>query len=105
MAEKRLTKVIAEKLLANTESVSLHGFTELDDIAAGSLSMYEASGLGAFFELDGLTSLSDAAAESHSKQYLGATSNKFFAYADSGHRWRCPQTQLSWFFLRSTGAT
>jgi len=101
MAEKRLTKEIAEEFLADGKRPThLTAFTELDDEAAESLSKHEG-----WLCLNGLTSLSDAAAESHSKQYLGATSNKFFAYADSGHRWRCPQTQLSWFFLRSTGAT
>ena len=59
MAEKRLTKEIAEQFLADDESVDLNEFTELDDDAAESLSKHEGS-----LSLDGLTSLSDAVAES-----------------------------------------
>ena len=62
MAEKMLTKEIAEEFLADDESVDLEEFTELDDDAAESLSKYE---WGLY--LRGLTSLSDAAAQSLSK--------------------------------------
>ena len=63
MAEKRLTKEIAEQFLADDESVDLNEFTELDDAAAQRLSKYKGYCLG----LPGLTSLSDAAAESLGK--------------------------------------
>ena len=63
MAEKRLTREIAEQFLADDESVDLSEFTEVDDDAAESLSMHED-----VLSLNGLTSLSDAAAESLSKQ-------------------------------------
>ena len=62
MAEKRLTRQIAEQFLADDESVDLSEFTEVDDDAAESLSKHEGG-----LSLDGLTSLSDAAAESLSK--------------------------------------
>ena len=41
MAEKRLTKEIAEQFLADEYSVDLSTFTELDDDAAESLSKHE----------------------------------------------------------------
>ena len=62
MAENVLTKEIAEQFLADDASVDLFEFTELDDVAAESLSKDE----GILF-LDGLGSLPDAAAESLSK--------------------------------------
>ena len=62
MAEKRLTKEIAEQCLADRWSVKLTEFTKLDDDAAESLSNIKGQ-LG----LEGLTSLSDAAAESLNK--------------------------------------
>ena len=43
MAEKRLTKEIAEQFLADDESVDLSEFTEVDDDAAESLSKHEGS--------------------------------------------------------------
>ena len=57
MPEKRLTKEIAEQF------VYLSEFTELDDDAAESFSKHVGD-----LDLDGLTSLSDAAAESLSRQ-------------------------------------
>ena len=62
MAEKRLTTEIAEQFLADTYSVDLREFTEVDDDAAESLSKYEVD-----LNLKRLRSLSDAAAESLSK--------------------------------------
>ena len=85
MAEKRLTKELAEQFLAEGWSVKLTEFTELDDDAAESLSRYRSplslKGLTSLSDspvhlrlrlkmgesLNGLTSLSDAAAESLSK--------------------------------------
>ena len=62
MAEKRLTKGIAGQCRADRWSVKLTEFTELDDDATESLSNIKGQ-LG----LEGLTSLSDAAAESLNK--------------------------------------
>ena len=62
MAEKRLTKEIAEQFLADDESVNLEEFTDLDDDAAEILSRFKGD-----LELNGLTSLSDAASESLSE--------------------------------------
>ena len=62
MAEKRLTREIAEQFLADEDSVDLSEFTELDDDAAERLSTYPAA-----LCLNGLTSLSDAAADRLSK--------------------------------------
>jgi len=67
MAEKRLTKEIAEQLLADDEFMDLSEFTELDDEAAEVLSKYDEVSL----ELNGLTSLLDAAAESLSNKHRG----------------------------------
>ena len=58
MAENVLTKEIAEQFLADEDSVDLSEFTELDDDAAESLGKRT----GDYLYLDGLTSLSDAAA-------------------------------------------
>jgi len=58
MAENVLTKEIAEQFLADEDSVDLSEFTELDDDAAESLGKHT----GDYLYLDGLTSLSDAAA-------------------------------------------
>ncbi len=88
MAEKRLTKEIAEQFLADDESVDLNKFTELDDDAAerlskdkGGLILYGLTSLsdaaaaslgnydGEWLDLNGLTSLSFAAAESLEKQH------------------------------------
>ena len=56
MTEKRLTKEIAEQFLADDESVDLSEFTEVDDGAAENLSRHRG-----YLDLNGLTSLSDAA--------------------------------------------
>ena len=61
MAEKRLTKEIAEHFLADEKAVDLSEFTEVDDDAAESLSKHE--GDLAFRPL----TLSDEASESLSK--------------------------------------
>ena len=63
MAEKRLTKEIAEQFLADVDSVDLSEFNEIDDAAAEILS----NCTDTWLSLGGLTSLSDAAAESLSK--------------------------------------
>ena len=59
MAEKRLTKEIAEQFLVDDESVDLEEFTEIDDDAAERLSQHED-----WLFLDGVKSLTDSAAES-----------------------------------------
>ncbi len=59
MAEKRLTKEVAEQFLADDESVDSREFTELDDEAAEILRKHEGH-----LNLSGLTSLSDSAAKS-----------------------------------------
>ena len=58
MAEKRLTKEIAEQFMAY-DSPYVGKFTELDDVAAEILGKYEGE-----LDFSGLTSLSDAAAKS-----------------------------------------
>ena len=58
MAEKRLTKEIADQFLADEDSVDLSEFTAIDDDAAESLSKHEGR-----LNLNGLTELSDTAAE------------------------------------------
>jgi hypothetical protein len=75
MPEKRLTKEIAEQFLADQDSVDLSDFTDLDDEAAEILCGYE----GERLHLDGLTSLSDMAAEDL-REYSGSLSlNGLFA--------------------------
>jgi len=66
MAEIRLTKEIAERFLADEDSVDLWEFTELEDAAAESLSKHKGD-LG----LNSLTALSDAAAERFRKHVGG----------------------------------
>ena len=63
MAEKVLTKEIAEEALEAYVEPSLDEFTAIDDTAAEILSKFDDH-----LELNGLTSLSDAAAESLSKK-------------------------------------
>jgi hypothetical protein len=58
----KLTKKIAERFLADPDSVYLWGFTAVEDDAAESLGKHEGE-----LQLNGLTSLSDVAAESLSK--------------------------------------
>ena len=60
--ENVLTKEIAEQFIADDEAVDLSEFTAIDDEAARTWSQVEDNLL-----LSGLTSLSDAAAESLSK--------------------------------------
>ena len=55
MAEKRLTKEIAEELLADYGFMDLSEFTELDDDAVESLSKHEGD---LYLYLAGLTTLS-----------------------------------------------
>ena len=69
MAEKRLTKEIAEQFLADDTSVDLRDFTVIDDEAAEILWVYE----GERLHLDGLTSLSDIAARDL-REYSGSLS-------------------------------
>ncbi len=79
MAEKRLATEIAEQFVADDESVDLSEFTEVDDGAVENLSRHRG-----YLDLNGLTSLSDAAAESLSKRekgYLELDSNNFLSSA------------------------
>ena len=62
MPEKRLTREIAELLLADEDAVDLSEFAELGDDSAESLSKYEKD-----LDLNGLKTLSDVAAASLSK--------------------------------------
>ena len=77
MAEKRLTKEIAEQFLADDEYVDLHEFTEVDDDAAESLSKHDG-----LLSLDGLTSLSETAAESLSKSEGGLSLDGLTSLSD-----------------------
>ena len=69
MAEKRLTKEIAEQFLADDTSIDLRKFTVIDDEAAEILWVYE----GQRLHLDGLTALSDVASQ-HLKEFSGSLS-------------------------------
>jgi len=78
--EKILTKEIAEQFLKDEDSVDLEEFTSIEDDAAETLGEGSASltANGLFQErprlsLDGLTSLSDAAAESLATTCAGET--------------------------------
>ena len=88
MAERRLTREIAEQFLADDETVDMMGFTVIDDAAAEVLSKYD----GKMLALPSLASLSDAAAASlgrvfyltlgletlSSKQALLLTNNNYY---------------------------
>ena len=53
---KRLDKEVAERFVQSSGSISLGGFSVLDEAAAAALAQFEGS-----LDLDGLTALSDAA--------------------------------------------
>jgi hypothetical protein len=68
MSEKKiLTKEIAEQFIADELSVYLSQYTSIEDVAAEVLSEKSGSVLGSSLNLEGITSLSDEAAESLSK--------------------------------------
>ena len=67
MSEKILTKKIAEQLNSDEDSFYLTEFTKIDDDAAEVLSRFGFNTIMQTIWLDGLTELSDAAAESLSK--------------------------------------
>ena len=82
-----LTVEIAEKFLADNDSVDLSQFTSVEDAAAESLAKHKGQ-----LRLEGLTSLSDSAAEALGKheRYLGLDHYKLPPSAskilkDAGH--------------------